>query len=102
MTCINTLIITRPFKLDSSQYKSINTIIQRGNFKKGHIKQVLYGSNDLQQWCTVWSSADEYLRGFRGSPYKYFRLAVIGNLDKDETIFGFTTEFENRLTNRLR
>lgn len=101
-TGINTLIITRPFKLDSSQYKSINTIIQRGNFKKGHIKQVLYGSNDLQQWCTVWSSADEYLRGFRGSPYKYFRLAVIGNLDKDETIFGFTTEFENRLTNRLR
>lgn len=96
------LLITRPLKFDSSQYKTINTIIQRGNFKKGHIKQVLYGSNDLQQWHTVWSSADEYLRGFRGSPYKYFRLAVIGNLDKDETIFGFTTEFENRLTNRLR
>ena len=101
-TGINTLIITRPLKLESSQYKTINTIIQRGNFKKGHIKQVLYGSNDLQQWHTVWSSADENMRGFRGSPYKYFRLAVIGNLDKDETIFGFTAEFENRLTNRVR
>lgn len=101
-TSAATLIITRPFKLESSQYKTINTIIQRGNFKKGHIKQILYGSNDLQQWYTVWSSADENMRGFRGSPYKYFRLAVIGNLDKDESIFGFTAEFENRLTNRLR
>ena len=101
-TAVPILLITRPLKFDSSQYKTINTIIQRGNFKKGHIKQILYGSNDLQQWHTVWSSADEYLRGFRGSPYKYFRLAVIGNLDKDESIFGFTAEFENRLTNRLR
>ena len=101
-TSTATLIITRPLKFDSSQYKTINTIIQRGNFKKGHIKQILYGSNDLQQWHTVWSSTDENMRGFRGSPYKYFRLAVIGNLEKDESIFGFTTEFEDRLTNRLR
>ena len=96
------LLITRPLKFGSSQYKTINTIIQRGNFKKGHIKQILYGSNDLQQWYTVWSSADENMRGFRGSPYKYFRLAVIGNLEKDESIFGFTADVEDRLTNKLR
>ncbi|MBE6299819.1 MAG: hypothetical protein E7083_05715 [Bacteroidales bacterium] len=96
------LLITRPFSMGNNQYKTIQTIIQRGNLKRGHVKQVLYGSNDLEHWHTIWSSTDENMRGFRGSPYKYFRLAVIGNLDKDESIFGFTTEFENRLTNRLR
>lgn len=96
------LLITRPFSMGNNQYKTIQTIIQRGNLKRGHVKQVLYGSNDLEQWHTIWSSTDENMRGFRGSPYKYFRLAVIGNLDKDESIFGFTTEFEDRLTNRLR
>ena len=58
-------------------FKTIDTIIQRGYFKSGHVVQVLYGSNDLFNWHTVWSSTDKYMRGFRGTPYKAFRIALI-------------------------
>lgn len=106
---IKGVVITRPLKLDyPDALKTINTIIQRGYFdyhNDGTVKkvqQVLYGSRDLFNWYPVFSSQDLYLRGFRGTPYKYFRLALICNLDKDETLVGCTVQYEPRLTNKPR
>lgn len=97
------LMITRPFSLgDPKMFKTIDTIIQRGMFKSDHVSQVLYGSNDLYNWHVVWSSTDRYLRGFRGSPYKAYRLALVGQLDKEESIYGFTVQFDPRMLNRPR
>lgn len=96
-------VITRPFKLgDANVFKTILTIIQRGFFVNGHVSQVLYGSNDYIHWQAVWSSSDKYLRGFRGTPYKAFRLVLIGSLDKEESIFGFTAEYNPRQQNQPR
>lgn len=100
---IPALIITRPFKLDTPDiFKTIDTIIQRGYVHKDHVAQVLYASNDLFSWHTVWSSADIYLRGFRGTPYKYFRLALLCNLSPDERLFSFTAQYYPRAVNQPR
>lgn len=97
------LLLTRPMKLDAPDLlKTIDTIIQRGNFRKGHVQVVLYGSRDLYDWSLIWSSKDHYLRGFRGSPYKYYRIALLCNLDKDESISGATIQYTPRLTNQPR
>lgn len=97
------LMITRPFSLgDPKMFKTIDTIIQRGMFKSDHVSQVLYGSNDLYNWHVVWSSVDKYMRGFRGSPYKAYRLAIVGRLDKEESIYGFTAQFNGRMLNQPR
>ena len=102
-TTVTTFAITRPFTMgDGNVFKTIDTIIQRGYFKSDHVCQVLYGSNDLFHWFPVWSSVDKYLRGFRGSPYKAFRLALIGKLDRTESIYGFTVQFNQRLANQPR
>ena len=100
---VTSLIITRPFKLDDpNMFKTIDTIIQRGYFKRENVQQVLYGSNDLYNWHAVWSSADKYLRGFRGTPYKAFRLALICRLDKSENLSGCTVQFNPRRLNQPR
>lgn len=97
------LLVTRPLKLDAPDiYKTIDTIIQRGNFRKGHVKTILYGSRDLYDWHLVWSSKDHYLRGFRGSPYKYFRVVLLCSLSPDESISGASIQFTPRKTNQLR
>ena len=97
------LVFTRPFKLDAPDLlKTIDTIIQRGYVRKGHVQQVLYGSRDLFNWHAIWSSSDVYLRGFRGTPYKYFRLALLCQLDAEESLYGFTCQFQPRLINQLR
>lgn len=97
------LLVTRPLKLDAPDIlKTVDTVIQRGNFRKGHVQSVLFGSRDLQNWHLVWSSKDHYLRGFRGSPYKYFRIALLCNLSPDESIFGASLQFTPRHTNQPR
>lgn len=97
------LLVTRPLNLDVINiHKTIDSIIQRGNFAKGNVRSVLYGSRDLINWHLVWSSKDHYLRGFRGTPYKYFRIALLCNLAPGESIYGASVRFTPRLTNQPR
>lgn len=98
-------LLTRPLKLDAGAkdvLKTIDTIIQRGDFAKGHVQTILYGSRDLINWFTVFSSQDHYLRGFRGTPYKYYRIALVCSLTHKESIYGATVQFNARLTDQPR
>ncbi|MBD5210976.1 MAG: hypothetical protein HDS77_06900 [Bacteroidales bacterium] len=97
------LIVTRPLKLGGADiHKTIDNVIQRGNFRKGHVQSVLYGSRDLMTWHLVWSSKDHFMRGFRGTPYKYFRIALLCSMSADESIYGASIQFTPRLTNQPR
>lgn len=97
------LYITRPLKLEAADvHKTISSLIQRGHFQRGDVGTVLYGSRDLFTWHLVWSSKDHYLRGFRGTPYKYFRIAGLATLTDGKSIFGASVNFEPRHTNQLR
>lgn len=100
---IQGLLTTRPMKLDNGDVlKTVDTIIQRGYFRQGHIASVLYGSRDLFTWYKVWSSADHYLRGFSGTPYKYFKIELQCNLAPMESLTGCTVRFTPRYTNKPR
>lgn len=97
------LIVTRPLKLSAPDIlKTIDSVIQRGMFDKNSVAQILYGSNDLINWCLVWGSSDKYLRGFSGSPFKFFRLALISNLNDGESLYGCSVNLSLRFNNRLR
>lgn len=99
-------LCSRPLTIsDKEVYKTIFTCIARGYFRKGTNGKcaiVLYGSNNLFDWYLIKTSINEYLRGVAGSPYKYFRVALIGNLDTNESISGLSAEFQERLQNKLR
>jgi len=100
---VNAVLVTRPLKLDApNNLKSIASIIQRGVFKKGHVAQVLYGSRDLIHWFPIASSMDHYLRGFRASPYKYFRMMLICTLEPNETLFGCSVQYDLKYAEKLR
>lgn len=102
-TDVPSLLITRPLKIDLPNIlKTVNTVIQRGDFQKGHVQTILYGSRDLQAWHLIWSSTDHYLRGFRGTPYKYYRIALKCNLKPDERIYSCSIQFDPRHNNQPR
>lgn len=97
------VLVTRPFKLGLPDVlKTVNTVIQRGNFSKGNVQGVLYGSRDLIHWFPVCSSIDHYMRGFRGTPYKYFRLALRCRMTDSESLSGATLAFEVRMADQHR
>ena len=102
-TTVHALVMTRPLKLDMPDIlKTVDTVIQRGMFRKGHVKTALYGSRDLYNWQLVYSSTDHYLRGFSGTPYKYFRIALFAELLKEESIYGCSIQLTPRETNQPR
>jgi len=96
-------ILSRPLKLDGPDIlKTVYSIIQRGNFNKGDIKVALFGSRDLANWHYVYSSADHYLRGFAGTPYKYYRIGVMSSLKNGKGLFGCSINYESKQGNDLR
>lgn len=99
----SSILVTRPIKLDLPDVlKTVDTVVSRGQFRRGSIMSILYGSRDLYNWHTVWSSRDHFLRGFSGTPYKYFRLALICSLPVGESLSGATFRFAPRYLNRPR
>lgn len=97
------ILISRPLKLDAPDVlKTVDTVIQRGIFSRGHIASVLYGSRDLFNWYLVRSSKDHFLRCFSGTPYKYFRIALISSLAPGESLSSASIQFTPRFTNRPR
>lgn len=97
------LMITRPFKLGAPDiYKTIDNILIRGIFKENHVKQVLYGSRDYVNWVVVYSSNNARMHGIGGTPYKAFRLAVIADLDNNESISEATINYDTKYTTKHR
>ena len=98
-------LCSRPLTLGQDAYKTMFDCITRGYFRSiqaGKCGMVLFGSNDLVNWYYVGSSVNMYLRNLVGSPYKYFRLALMGSLDPKESISALSIDFQSRLQNKLR
>lgn len=98
-------LCSRPLTLGQEFYKTMFDCITRGYFSSiqaGKCGMVLFGSNDLVNWYYISSSVDIFLRSLVGSPYKYFRIALIGKLAPNESISGLSTAFQERLQNKLR
>ena len=97
------LFVTRPLKFGAPDVlKTVESVIQRGHFNDGSIKLVLYGSKDLDHWSVVWSSENHYLRGFSGSPYKYFRIVGFGSLASSQSLSNASVSLRGRFANQLR
>lgn len=100
---MRSMLVTRPLKLASPDtMKTIRSVIQRGFFRKGHVRSIIYGSRDMFAWHVISSSSDHIMRGMSGTPYKYFKVAALCNLDPDESLFGCTIEYLPKLTDKPR
>ena len=97
---------TRPLTLgNGDSHKTMFTCLIRGYWTCDASEsngQILFGSNDMKHWFYIGSSTDNNLRNLVGSPYRYFRVAVIGKMNADESISSISTAFQPRWQNKLR
>ena len=102
-SAVEVIAFSRAIKLDMPDVlKTIDTVILRGTFKRGDLSVVLYGSRDMLEWHLVKSSTDNYLRGFSGTPYKYFRLAFVGRMNYGQNVTSISISFKEKYNNKLR
>ena len=99
-------LCSRPLSLGYQNiYKTMFNCITRAGFwtfDSGKCGMVLFGSNDMVYWYFIGSSTDIFLRNLVGSPYKYFRIILMGNISANESISSISTNFIARLQNKLR
>lgn len=97
---------TRPLTLgQGDNHKTMFTCLIRGYWTCDSSKsngQILFGSNDMKHWFYIGSSIDNSLRNLVGSPYRYFRVSVIGKMNAEESISSISTAFQPRWQNKLR
>lgn len=98
------LIVTRPIKLGSQDvFKRVRMLINRTVTRaRNNVSQVLYGSNDLNNWHIVTSSNNDRMGVVSGTPYKYFILMALYSMEHDNYTTGLSIDFNTTLTNRLR
>lgn len=96
-------LVTRPmtFGVDDI-HKTIDDIIVRGIFDKGTVKLVVWASNNSIDWYVIGSSQNERWRNSSGTPYKYFRVGVIGHMLERESLNGLSISFTPRLQSKIR
>lgn len=100
---VKATLVTRPIKFDApNDLKTIRTIVQRGMIERRDVKFILYGSRDLVNWYALASTTTSFLKGISGTPYKYFRLAIMADLKEDKSIYGATIDVEPKYNNRIR
>ena len=97
------LLCTRPLSVGKRYvHKSVERILVRGLFNHrgnqgSHVGVALYGSNDLHNWHLVSSSMSQYLCCRRGTPYRWFRIAAVGQLLLGESLEGATMQSSNKI-----
>lgn len=100
---VKATLVTRPIKFEApNDLKTIRTIVQRGMIERRDVKFILYGSRDLVNWYALASTTTSFLKGISGTPYKYFRLAIMADLKEDKSIYGATIDVEPKYNNRIR
>ena len=96
-------LVTRPIKFKTpNELKTIRTIVQRGMIERRDVKFILYGSRDLVNWYALASTTTSFLKGISGTPYKYFRLAIMADLKDGKSIYGATMDVNPKYNNRIR
>ena len=97
-------LVTRPLKLRAGGdvLKTVRSVIVRGVFREGHVQVELEGSRDLFMWHRIWSSATHRVRGYSGTPWKYFRLRLYVSLERDESLTGASVDYVVKYLGKMR
>lgn len=96
---IRVMFITRPIKLENVLF-SLQWINHKG-ILNNTLNTIIYGSRDGINYQPIKSGTKRLLR-LTGSPYRFFKIAVIASLNPKDVLSGVDISLEPRYTNRLR
>lgn len=96
---VSTLFITRPITLEDALL-TLKSFRHNGILKSS-LNTVIYGSRNGVDYTPV-KSSKSLLFHSNGSPFRYFKIAVIADLKPSDVLSGCSINFEPKFTNRLR
>lgn len=99
---IKSIMLSRPIKLGDDMLKTVNQVINRGNFEVDKINVALFASTDGITYFPIGSAIGPRISGLCGSPYRYFRIAVISNFSAKESLSTTSVYYTPKWRNKPR
>ena len=99
---VKTLLLTRPLKLGDLGLKTVNAVIQRGQLAAREGAVILFASHDGLRYVPIGSAAGIRLSRLQGSPYRYFRLCVVREMDARQSLSAASVYLTRKWRNKAR
>lgn len=99
---VNTLLLSRPLKLGDDALKTLNVVINRGHILREKGAVVAYASHDGQRYVPIGSAVGHRLSRLQGSPYRYFRLLLVREMDIGQSLSATSVYFTRKWRNKPR
>lgn len=89
------LIITRAMSLGESFIrKRIDDLRVRGDYDKGSVYRMLFGSYDAEHWT--------FVNSLKGKSFMYYKIAIIAKLLPKQRVSGVEMRYSTRWDNKMR
>lgn len=99
---VKTLLLTRPLKLGDVALKTVNTIINRGLLPAKEGAVIVFASHDGERYVPIGSAVGHRLSRLQGSPYRYFRLCVVREMDAGQSLSATSVYLTRKWRNKPR
>ena len=99
---VKTLLLTRPLKLGDLGLKTVNTILLRGLLPAKEGAVIVFASHDGLRYVPIGSAVGIRLSRLQGSPYRYFRVAVVRDMHIGESLAQTSVYFTRKWRNKPR
>ena len=99
---ISTLIVTRPIKLGSNEFKTIYEVVARGAMDAENEAVLLWGSVDGDNYVLIADVMKNRIYRLGGRGYRYFRIGIVGKMNVGETLSMVSIGYKSKYQNRLR
>lgn len=96
------IMLSRPIKLGDDYFKSVGSVINRGALYRKSGAIVLFGSSDGISYVPIGSATGHEISRLQGSPYRYFRIAIVCNMKMDESITSTSIYYKEKWRNKGR
>lgn len=96
------IMLSRPIKLGDDYFKSVSSVINRGALYRKSGAIVLFGSSDGISYVPIGSAIGHEISRLQGSPYRYFRIAIVCNMKMDESISSTSIYYKEKWRNKGR
>lgn len=95
-------MLSRPIKLGSDGFKTVNVVMNRGTMRKTGGGIVVFASHDGQTYVPIGSAQGSRVSRLQGSPYKYFRVMTVRNMRMNESLSVTSVYFTRKWMNKPR
>ena len=99
---VRIFLLSRPMKLGDDALKTVNAVVNRGQMRRMEGAVMVFASHDGMNYVPIGSARGYRVTRLQGSPYRYFRVAIVRDMHIGESLAQTSVYFTRKWRNKPR